>query len=191
MWTNIFDLGEPAAAKIIRAVLIYAFLVVALRFAGKRELAQLNTLDFVVLLAVANAVQNGLIGNDNSVTGAVLGAAVLFVVNGGLTYVVFRHKRLRHAVEGTPTILISNGQVDQAALRREEMSEDDLLDEIQQAGAEQFSEVQLARLEPSGKVIVVPKTPDAGSRQYDDLVRRLEELTRLVEQRPTSAGTAG
>lgn len=111
MWHQIFTLGESPIAKILRALLIYAFLVVALRVAGKRDLAQLNSFDFVVLLAVANAVQNGLIGNDNSVTGALLGATVL---------------------------------------------------------------------EPSGKVVVIPKQPYVGTRQYQDLVRRIDELTTLV-----------
>ena len=75
--------------KLVRPVLIYGFLVIALRLAGKRELAQLNSLDFVVLLAVANAVRNGIIGDDDSVTGAVLGASVLFVLNGALAVVCF------------------------------------------------------------------------------------------------------
>lgn len=183
MWHDIFDLGEPPLAKIIRALLVYVFLAVALRIAGKRELAQLNTLDFVVLLTVANAVQNGLIGNDNSVTGAVLGAAVLFVVNGVLAFVLFRNARLRRAVEGTPTVLVSHGQVDWEAMRREEMSTDDLLNEIQQAGLERFSDVDMARLEPSGKVIVIPREPDAATRQYADLVARIDALTALVRDR--------
>jgi uncharacterized membrane protein YcaP (DUF421 family) len=81
MWHDIFSLPVPAGEKIVRALLIYAFLILAFRLAGKRELGQWNTLDLAVLLLVANAVQNGVIGPDNSVTGAVLAASTLIVAN--------------------------------------------------------------------------------------------------------------
>jgi uncharacterized membrane protein YcaP (DUF421 family) len=81
MWDSIFDLQLSVGEKVLRAVLIYVFLIVALRIVGKRELGQANTLDLVVLLLVANAVQNGIIGNDISVTGAVIGAVTLFAIN--------------------------------------------------------------------------------------------------------------
>src|SRR3954452_15459895 len=124
MWNAMFDLHLSLGEKLIRAVAIYLFLVIALRLVGKRELSQLNTLDFVVLLAVANAVQNGLIGADNSVTGAVLGASVLFAVNTALAWVVFRSRRLQGLLEGTPTLLIQDGQILEEALEREELSRD-------------------------------------------------------------------
>src|SRR4051794_13055523 len=127
MWNATFDLHLSLGEKVIRAVVIYLFLVIALRLVGKRELSQLNTLDFVVLLAVANAVQNGLIGADNSVTGALTGAVTLFVVDGVLAFLLFRQLRLRRLVEGTPTILIDGGELLEDALRREELTHDDLL----------------------------------------------------------------
>lgn len=180
MWNDMFSLGAPAGEKVLRALFIYAFLVVALRLAGKRELAQLNTMDFVVLLAVANAVQNGLIGNDNSVTGALLGATVLFVVNAALAWVLFRAARTRRLIEGSATQLITDGKVQPRALRRQEMSLDDLLIEVQGAGASRFDDVQSASLEPGGKIVVIPKEPDESARQHADLVRRIDELTALV-----------
>ena len=182
MWTDIFDLHLSLGEKVVRAVIIYLFLVIAVRLVGKRELSQLNTLDFVVLLAVANAVQNGLIGADNSVTGAVLGATVLFVVNTALAWVVFRSRRLQVLVEGTPTLLIRDGQILEKALEREELSRDDLLVEIQSAGADSFEEVDTASLLPNGKVIVVQKKANQSSVQYDDLKARIDHLTELVEQ---------
>src|SRR4051812_50100613 len=78
MWHAIFDMGVSVGEKALRAVLVYGFLLIALRLLGKRELAQQNTLDLLVILLVANGVQNGIIGNDNSVTGAVVGEAVCF-----------------------------------------------------------------------------------------------------------------
>jgi hypothetical protein len=109
--------------KLVRPVLIYGFLVVALSLAGKREVAQLNSLDFIVLLAVANAVQNGIIGDDDSVTGGVLGASALFVFNGALAVVLFRRPKLRRLAEGTPRTLVSMGVVDHEALRKERLTE--------------------------------------------------------------------
>ncbi|MGI9092826.1 MAG: DUF421 domain-containing protein [Mycobacteriales bacterium] len=188
MWSNMWSLHLSVGEKVLRAVVIYLFLVVALRLAGKRELAQLNTLDFIVLLAVANAVQNGLIGNDNSVTGALVGAAVLFVLNGALAFVLFRASRLRKLAEGTPTVLIRDGVVDRAAMRKQEISDEDLLTEVQSAGASKVDEVQTASLEPSGKVVVIPKQPDQSTKQYRDLVRRIDELGGLV--RELQGGTA-
>ena len=177
-----FDLHLSLGEKVIRAVVIYLFLVVALRVVGKRELSQLNTLDFVVLLAVANAVQNGLIGNDDSVTGAVVGAVVLFAVNSALAYAVFRSLRLRRLVEGTPTELIRDGRILEDALRQQQLTRDDLLQEIQSAGADTFDDVETARLLPNGKVVVVPKAQTQGSAQYDDLRARIDHLTGLVEE---------
>ena len=187
--SHLFDLHLSLGEKVVRAVLIYVFLVVALRLVGKRELTQLNTLDFVVLLAVANAVQNGLIGDDNSVTGALAGATVLFVVDGALAYVLYRNTRLQRVVEGTPTVLIEDGQVLEDALRREELTRDDLLVELQSAGAATLDDVRTASLLPSGKVIVVPKEPSQSSVQYDDLRARIDHLTALVESLRPASGT--
>jgi uncharacterized membrane protein YcaP (DUF421 family) len=185
MWNAMFDLHLSLGEKVVRAVAVYLFLVVALRLVGKRELSQLNTLDFVVLLAVANAVQNGLIGADNTVTGAVVGAVVLFGVNSALAWVLFRNSRLQRLVEGTPTELIRDGVILQDALDREELTPEDLLVEIQSAGADTFDDVQSASLLPNGKVIVVQKVSNQSSVQYDDLKARLDHLTRLVEGLPT------
>lgn len=176
-----FDLHLSLGEKVIRAVVIYLFLVLMLRLVGKRELSQLNTLDFVVLLAVANAVQNGLIGPDDSVTGAIVGAAVLFVVDAALAFVVFRSRRAQQLIEGTATLIVRNGEALPAALKKEEISHDDLLVALQSAGAQTVEEVRMAWLEPSGKVVVVPKTHVQSSRQYDDLKERLDHLTELVE----------
>jgi len=182
MWNAMFDLHLSLGEKVIRAVVIYLFLVIALRLVGKRELTQLNTLDFVVLLAVANAVQNGLIGEDNSVTGAVVGASVLFLLASGLGWLLYRSGLLRRAVEGSPTLLVREGEVLDDALRSEEMTRDDLLVEIQAAGAATVDDVRTAWLLPSGKVMVVPKETNQASLQYDDLRARIDHLTTLVEQ---------
>src|ERR1700747_2839612 len=104
--------------KILRPIVIYAFLIVGLRLAGKRELAQLNPFDLVVLLTLSNTVQNAIIGNDNSVTGGLFGATTLLVVNYVVVRFLFNHEKLDRLVEGDPDVLIENGQIQHERLRK-------------------------------------------------------------------------
>src|SRR5512138_1720382 len=118
-WADMFVLGLPVLEKVLRAVLVYAFLVVGLRLAGKRELAQLNPFDLVVLLTISNTVQNAIIGDDNSITGGVIGAATLLVVNFVVVRFVYGHERLDRLIEGSPDLLVENGRVDVQRLKGE------------------------------------------------------------------------
>src|SRR6476469_6880502 len=102
--TDMFMLGLPWIEKIVRPVIIYIFLVVSLRLAGKRELAQLNPFDLVVLLTISNTVQNAIIGEDNTVTGGLIGAATLLFVNHLVVRYLYGHKGLDRMVEGDPDI---------------------------------------------------------------------------------------
>src|SRR2546423_11154962 len=120
---GMFALGAPLAEKILRPVVVYAFLIICLRLAGKRELAQLNPFDLVVLLSVSNTVQNAIIGEDNSVTGGLLGAFTLFAVNYLVVRFLFKHRRLDEIMEGTPTVLIKNGELQRKDLAKELLNE--------------------------------------------------------------------
>ena len=108
---DMFVLNLPILEKIVRPILVYFAIVVLLRIFGKRELAQLNPFDLVVLLSVSNTVQNAIIGDDNSVTGGILGAFSLFAVNYFVVRFLFRHRRLDQMLEGKPTTLICKGEV--------------------------------------------------------------------------------
>src|ERR1700694_558725 len=110
IWTDMFVLSLPIAEKILRPILVYFFLVIGLRLAGKRELAQLNPFDLVVLLTLSNTVQNAIIG-DNTVTGGIIGAATLLLVNYLVVRFLFRHEKLDRLVEGKATVLIENGRI--------------------------------------------------------------------------------
>src|SRR5467141_4591095 len=103
IWTNMFVLGVPIAEKILRPIIVYVFLIIGLRVSGKRELAQLNPFDLIVLLMLSNTVQNAIIGNDNSVLGGLFGAAVLLLTNHFLVRYLFKSGRL-DAVEGSPDV---------------------------------------------------------------------------------------
>ena len=147
-----FHLGESAGEKGLRTALVYVFLVAALRFAGKRELGQTNTLDLVVLLLGANAVQNGIIGNDVSITGAVLGGALLFVLNALFTRAVYRFPAFAALVEGEPTELIEDGKLQTAALRRQRISLAELRAIARRQGFSDLAAVHYAILETNGVV---------------------------------------
>src|SRR5512137_637504 len=119
MWNDMFVLMVPVLEKMLRPVAVYLVLVVLLRIFGKRELAQLNPFDLVVLLSVSNTVQNAIIGDDNSVTGGLIGAFALFGINYLVVRFVFRHRKPDQVLEGTPTVLIEGGKVRRDALAKE------------------------------------------------------------------------
>src|SRR2546425_4787736 len=119
LWSDMFHLGVPVAEKVLRPVVVYAFLVVGLRLAGKRELAQLNPFDLVVLLTLSNTVQNAIIGDDNSVTGGVIGASTLLIANYVVVRFLYGHERAEHFIEGAPDVLIADGEVIAANCQRE------------------------------------------------------------------------
>ena len=182
MWHELFALNPSVLEKVLRAVLVYGFLVVALRLGGKREVGQLSTIDFIVLLAVANAVQNGIIGNDNSVTGAVIGATTLFLVNGLLVVMIVRSRRARRLLVGSPSVLISDGEVLEANLRHERMSRDDLLQAVMEQGASRIEDVESCVIEPNGRIAVSMKNVDANAARYEKILERLAALEDLVRK---------
>ncbi|HST26451.1 MAG TPA: YetF domain-containing protein [Gaiellaceae bacterium] len=157
MWHAIFHLDLSVAEKVLRSILIYAFLVVALRVVGKRELGQANTLDLVVLLLVANAVQNGIIGNDNSVTGALIGAVTLFVVNEALNRTTYAFPWVERVVEGNSTVLIQSGRPMNKALFRAGISLPDLRAIARRQGFDDLGKVHTAILETNGVISMFSK----------------------------------
>src|SRR6202453_5329092 len=111
IWTDMFALGLPIAEKILRPLVVYFFLGFGLRLAGKRELAQLNPFDLVVLLTLSNTVQNAIIGDDNAVTGGIIGATTLLAINWLLVRFLHKHHKFEQIVEGKRDFLIKNGRV--------------------------------------------------------------------------------
>jgi uncharacterized membrane protein YcaP (DUF421 family) len=109
--TDMFVLGLPIAEKILRPIVVYVFLVIGLRLAGKRELAQLNPFDLIVLLTLSNTVQNAIIGEDNSVTGGLIGAATLLTLNHFVVKYLYSHERLNQLIEGDSCVLIEAGEL--------------------------------------------------------------------------------
>src|SRR5215813_14243815 len=119
VWKDMFVLGVPLLEKILRPIVVYAFLIISLRLSGKRELVQLNPFDLVVLLTLSNTVQNAIIGEDNSVLGGIVGATSLLVVNYLVVRFLYGHRKLDQLVEGRAETLIENGKVHTRLLRSE------------------------------------------------------------------------
>jgi uncharacterized membrane protein YcaP (DUF421 family) len=152
---SLFHLRLPVEEKIFRSLLVFIFLAVALRLGGKRELAQLNVLDLAVLLLASNALQNAMIGDDNSVTGGVVGATALFVANYWFVRLTYRNRTVRRIFEGEPRILLEDGKVDHEALKREAITPAELLNAALDKGFVHLSKVGLIVIEPNGHMAVL------------------------------------
>jgi uncharacterized membrane protein YcaP (DUF421 family) len=182
MFDSMFHLPLPWIEKIIRPILVYLFLIAFLRIFGKRELAQLNPFDLVVLLSLSNTVQNAIIGNDNSVTGGMIGAFALLTINWLLTRVLFKAPKLEQVLEGTKTEFIRHGVVDKKALEKDTMTELELLSVIHKQGLNDFSEVESCVLEPNGSFYVEAMTPSMDETHIAALKNAVELLTLEVKE---------
>jgi len=175
---NMFALSLPILEKILRPIIVYAFLVIGLRLAGKRELAQLNPFDLVVLLTLSNAVQNAIIGDDNTVTGGVIGGATLLVVNYVVVRFFYSHQRIAQRIEGQPDELIVQGAVQADHLRKELISVPELEEAARKQGFGSLAEVESAVLESCGDVSFIAKEPTPEEARHQELMARLDQLTR-------------
>ncbi|MGH9766761.1 MAG: DUF421 domain-containing protein [Blastocatellia bacterium] len=182
MWRDMFWLSLPVAEKILRAIIVYLFLVVLLRIFGKRELAQLNPFDLVVLLSLANTVQNAIIGEDNSVTGGLIGAFTLLAANYLIVRFIFKHRRLDQFLEGEPTVLIEQGRIRQDGLSRELLTESELLVVAHRQGYASLEEVERCVLEPGGTFFFQGKKPPLAERQHAELLARLDHLDQQLAE---------
>jgi uncharacterized membrane protein YcaP (DUF421 family) len=166
--SRIFDLHLGVDEKIVRSLIVFIFLAFALRLGGKREMGQLNVLDLAVLLLASNALQNALIGDDNSVTGGVIGASTLFVANYLFVRLTFFNARARRLLEGTPRVLLRNGKAIESALRKEAITEAELLNTALEKGFSDLSEVGLIVLETSGQMVCL--APEQAKRLRPQMV---------------------
>jgi uncharacterized membrane protein YcaP (DUF421 family) len=165
---SLFDLHLGLDEKILRSLLVFVFLAIALRLGGKRELAQINVLDLAVLLLASNALQNALIGNDSTVTGGVIGAGTLFVANYFFVRLTYRHAGIRRMLEGRPRVLLRNGRLDRRAMSKEAITEEELVDQLLEKGMSSFDQVGLIVLETNGKLVFL--TPDQAKRLRPDML---------------------
>jgi uncharacterized membrane protein YcaP (DUF421 family) len=186
---QLLALGVPLADKLVRTVVVYLGIALALRLAGKRDLAQLNSFDLVVTLLLANVVQNAIIGPDNSLIGGLVGVAVLLTINSAVVRSVSRHDWAVRMFEGGNTTLVKDGRYIESALRREGLPKADIEVALRQQNANGPEEVAEATLTPGGAIIVWLKPQAMAARRndldvlrqrVDDLERRLSDKLDLV-----------
>ena len=189
IFNDMFQMQLPLLEKLLRPAIVYLALVVLLRIFGKRELAQLNPFDLVVLLSLSNTVQNAIIGNDNSVSGGIIGAFALLAVNWLVVRALFRSPKLTRMFEGRSAVLILNGQIDHKAVQRESLTREELLDVIHRQGFDSIQKVRRCELEPNGTFYVEAYEPSPADQQHAELLARLDGLQRQIAAlHPQAAG---
>jgi uncharacterized membrane protein YcaP (DUF421 family) len=182
IFKNIFELDSTTSIleKILRPILVYIFLIIVLRVFGKRELAQLNPFDLVVLLSLSNTVQNAIIGADNSLSGGLIGAVSLLFVNYVVVRLFFKHRRLDQLIEGTETILMDKGKINKKALAKELISEPELIAVAHRQGFSNLKDVDQIILETNGTFSICGAEPDSNEKQYADLKKQLEDIQKQL-----------
>lgn len=178
---DMFFMPLPLMEKVLRPVIVYLCLVVFLRIFGKRELAQLNPFDLVVLLSLSNTVQNAMIGDDNSVSGGVVGAFALLAINWLLMWVLYRTPKATVLLEGHPSTLIREGKLDVVELKKQSLTHEELISVLNKNGFNDPRDVQTCVLEPNGTFYVEGKKPSGGEIERDHIIKVLEELSLEVK----------
>lgn len=165
--------------KVLRTVVVYLGIVLLLRLAGKRLLAQMNSLDLIVILLLSNVVQNAIIGPDNSVLGAMIGAVVLIGFDLALDWLTDRFGWLQSVVVGNEVRLIKDGRPDLAAQNRVGVDGRELARALRRQGVDDPRQVDEAYLEPAGELLIDLK-PEARSVTQADLQAAVAELRELI-----------
>jgi uncharacterized membrane protein YcaP (DUF421 family) len=182
LWSEMFDLHLSPWSKILRPIIVYLFLILGVRLAGKRQMAQLNPFDLVVLLTLANTVQNAIIGDDNSVTGGIIGAATLLLVNYVVVWYLYGHQKLEHLIEGDADILVEKGKVRKDRLRHELITESELEAAARRQGFTSLKDVDRAILEPGGTISIVARKPGTDEMRHGEVVMKLEDLLAEIKK---------
>jgi uncharacterized membrane protein YcaP (DUF421 family) len=180
IWKDMFVMGLPLAEKILRPIIVYAFLVISLRLSGKRELVQLNPFDLVVLLTLSNTVQNAIIGEDNSVLGGIIGASSLLVTNYLVVRFLYDHRNLDQLVEGRADVLVESGKVRTRNLKRELITMAQLEAAARKQGFDSIAEVDKCVLEPGGTLTFVGKKPASEEVRHQELLGKLDRLSQEI-----------
>jgi len=182
---SLFTPDVAFSEKIVRTALVYAFLLIGLRLAGKRELSQLNPFDLVVLLLLSNTVQNAIIGNDNSLIGGLFGATVLLVLNGVVVRTLYHFGKL-DTIEGKPDTLVRNGRILRHRLERELITVSELEAAARRQGIESLAQVHECRLETGGALTFTAKQPTQEEERHHEMLGLLAQVDSrqraIVEQ---------
>jgi len=182
-WSNMFVLDHEKVTwleKVLRPILVYASLIFFLRLFGKRELAQLNPFDLVVLLSLSNTVQNAIIGDDTSLSGGIVGAAALLGINYTMAHLKFRSKKIETLIEGKPRSLVENGKINQDAVDRELMTKEDLNTIAHKQGLKSVDEIENCVLDPNGNFLVEGKDEEKDDKLEKEVLEKIDNLSKQI-----------
>ena len=156
------EIGSSLPDVALRTAIVYLFLVIAIRISGKREVGQMSVLELVVILIISDAVQNSMVGENTSIWGGLIAAAVLLLLDFGLRWLLLRSTRVRKVIEGEPKLILRDGKVLANALREEGLATDEVEAAVRQHGLERIDQVALAVLETDGSISVIPRQGAGG-----------------------------
>src|SRR5262249_26522181 len=182
IWHDMFVPDISLVEKVLRPLIVYAALLLLLRLFGKRQLAQLNPYDLVVLLTISNTVQNAIIGNDNSITGGLLGATTLLLFNLIVVRYLYQHHEIDEMIEGESTVLVENGCVIQKALDEELITVHELEAAAHRQGFASLKEVEKCILETGGALAMFGRKPTEDDVRQQALMQRLDRIEALLSQ---------
>jgi uncharacterized membrane protein YcaP (DUF421 family) len=182
MWHDMFVEQIPLAEKILRTVIVYALIVVLFRLTGKRGLANLNTFDFVVIFLLSNVVQNAVIGNDQSLLGGIVGAVTLVVVNVAVDRLITASALAARIFEGRPTTVISDGHIQDRALRRLGMRATEIEHAVRLQNADDVAQIENGSLDPSGQLLLTLRASEQSATKADiaEITDRLSRIEHLL-----------
>lgn len=184
MWKDLADIGVSLPDKLIRTIAVYLVLAALLRLAGKRDLAQLNSFDLVVMLLLSNVVQNAIIGPDNSLLGGLVGAVILIGFNAIVVRLARRNDMVAELLEGTATTLARDGRWDQRALEHEGLRQSDVDAALRRQNANNVDEVARVTIEPGGAIVATLRD-ELQSATKADVARIEAKLDSLLRPQGT------
>ncbi len=170
---------NPYLDIIIRCIGVYLFMVLAIRFFGKKELSQLSTTDLVFIVLISNSVQNSMVGSNSSLSGGLVAASVLFIINYLLKLLMYQSPGVKDLIEGKPVILVYHGKIDIAHLHQESISMDELEEAIREHGIDSYKHVQLAILEVDGNISVISGENDKLKQSQYKHRRKSKNLAKM------------
>ena len=180
--TDLLIPGVSVGEKVLRSIVVYGFLILLLRIAGKRTLGQLTSFDLVVLLLLSNTVQNAIIGNDNSLVGGLLGAVVLIVANYVVVRILYNHRKAERAIEGSTEVLMHHGQFLDQNMKRQLITHAELESAARRQGITRMSDVRVARLEIGGALSFELESPTEHEKHLAELIARLERIEGMLQR---------
>jgi len=151
------ELYEGYLKIVFSSVAVYLFIIIAIRLFGKKELAQLSIIDLTFILLISNSVQNAMVGSDSSLTGGLVAASSLFIVNYLFKYLLYRFPKLSTVVQGADLMLIYKGQLNTANMARARITHEEIVEAVREHGVSEIREVDLAVLETDGNISIISK----------------------------------